>query len=149
MPGNITEHAEFNIFCDPDAAAQVFAVADRFKQFTAIGLDVCHQVALSRSDYLASQAAESAGARLFARIARRQFEERASSEFYLYDPLALAVAVSPELVRSEESAVVIDLDEEHLGRTRVVGPGPVQVAREVDVEAFLGRFRSLLGLPRG
>lgn len=149
VPGNITEHAEFNIYCDPEAAAQVFAAADRFKRFTAIGLDVCHQVALTRSDHLACQAAESAGARLFARIAHRKFAERPDPEFYLYDPLALAVAVAPELVRTEESAVLVDLNEEHLGRTRVVGPGPVHVAREVEVGAFLERFRSLLGLPRG
>jgi purine nucleosidase len=148
VPGNITDHAEFNVYCDPEAAAQVFAAAERFKRFTAIGLDVCHQVALIRSDYLACQASEGAGARLFTRIARRQFEERPDAAFYLYDPLALAVAAAPDLVRHEEAAVMVDLSEECLGRTRVVGPGPVQVAREVDAETFLARFRSLLELPR-
>jgi inosine-uridine nucleoside N-ribohydrolase len=147
VAGNITEHAEFNIFCDPEAAAQVFAAADRFTRCTAIGLDVCHQVALIQSDYLACQRAESAGARLFARIAQRQFEERPGSEFYLYDPLALAVAVAPDLVQGEDSAVLVDLDEKHRGRTRVDGPGPVQVARSVNAGEFLARFRSLLELP--
>jgi inosine-uridine nucleoside N-ribohydrolase len=147
VPGNITEHAEFNIYCDPEAAAQVFEAADWFRRFTAIGLDVCHQVALTQSDYLACQTDESPGARLFARVARRQFQERQDAAFYLYDPLALAVAVAPDLVRHEDSAVTIDFSEEHLGRTRVVRPGPVQVAREVDAEKFLARFRSLLELP--
>jgi inosine-uridine nucleoside N-ribohydrolase len=147
VPGNITDHAEFNIYCDPEAAAQVFAAADRFTRFTAIGLDVCHQVALSLADYIACQVTERAGARLFARIARRQFEERPDSEFYLYDPLALAVAAAPDLVRAENAAMTVDLGEEYLGRTRVVGHGPVQVAREVDVETFLRRFRSVLELP--
>jgi inosine-uridine nucleoside N-ribohydrolase len=148
VPGNITDHAEFNIYCDPEAAAQVFAAADRFKRFTAIGLDVCHQVALIQSDYLACQASDRAGARLFARIARRQFEERPGSAFYLYDPLALAVAGAPGLVQTENAAVAVDLSDECLGRTRVVGHGPVQVAREVDAEKFLARFRSILELPR-
>lgn len=147
VPGNTTPHAEFNIYCDPEAAAQVFESAARFKRFTAIGLDVCHQVALTRSDYLACQAAESAGARLFARISRRSFEERKSEAFYLYDPLALAVAAQPGLVRNEDSAVIVDLDEEHRGRTHAAGPGPVQVARSVEVEAFMGWVRVVLDLP--
>jgi inosine-uridine nucleoside N-ribohydrolase len=148
VPGNITEHAEFNIHCDPEAAEQVFAAANRFRRFTAIGLDVCHQVSLMRSDYLACQAAESPATRLFARITRRQFEDRSDSAFYLYDPLALAVAVAPELVRNEDAAVTVDVAETHLGRTRIVGPGHVQVAGEVDAERFLECFRSVLDLPR-
>lgn len=147
VPGNTTPQAEFNIYCDPEAAAQVFEVAERFKRFTAIGLDVCHQVALGAADYRASQTAASPGARLFARIGRRTFEERKSEAFYLYDPLALAVAVRSELVRNEDSTVIVDLDEEHRGRTRIAGPGPVQVARSVDVEAFMGWARAVLDLP--
>ena len=147
VPGNITDHAEFNIYCDPEAAAQVFAAAERFKRFTAIGLDVCHQVALIRSDFLACQASERAGARLFARIARRQFEDRPDSEFYLYDPLALAVTAAPGLIRHEDAAVTVDLAGVCLGRTRVVGQGRVQVAREVDAETFLAHVRTLLELP--
>jgi inosine-uridine nucleoside N-ribohydrolase len=148
VPGNITEHAEFNIFCDPEAAAQVFEAAGRFRRFTAIGLDVCHHVVLTHSDYAACHTAESAGTRLFARVAQRQFSERPDSVFYLYDPLALAVALEPELVQTERSAVRVDLDEEHLGHTRLVGDGAVQVAREVDAERFLERFRTVLEFPR-
>jgi hypothetical protein len=42
---------------------------------------------------------------------------------------------------------MIDLSEECLGRTQVVGHDPVQVAREVNAEKFLARFRSFLELP--
>jgi inosine-uridine nucleoside N-ribohydrolase len=146
VPGNITEHAEFNIHCDPEAAAQVFEAADRFMSFTAIGLDVCHQVALLWSDYLACQGATLPGPELFKRIARGQFEAQPGSEFYLYDPLALAVAAAPDLVQTEEATVMVDLSQEYLGRTRVSGHGPVHVATEVDAETFLGRFRTLLEL---
>jgi purine nucleosidase len=149
VPGNITPHAEFNIHCDPEAAAHVFAAADRFARFTAIGLDVCHQVALLHRDYLAYRTAAGRGARLFTHIAQRQFEERRESAFYLYDPLALAVATTPDLVRTEGATAVVDLQAASLGRTRIVGRGPVQVAREVDAERFLARFRSLLELPVG
>lgn len=148
VPGNITEHAEFNIYCDPEAAAQVFAAAAQFTRFTAVGLDVCHQVALIRADHAACKTSAGAGARLFTRISRRQFNDRPDSQFYLYDPLALAVAIAPDLVQSDQSEVVVDLSEEHLGQTRVAGPGPVHVARNVDVQKFLRRFRSVLGLPR-
>src|SRR5688500_8099753 len=53
VPGNITPAAEFNICVDPDAAAQVFDAAPRFKHLTAIGLDVSHQTALTRADWRA------------------------------------------------------------------------------------------------
>lgn len=148
VPGNITEHAEFNTYCDPEAAAQVFAAAERFGRVTAVGLDVCHQVALTHADYVACQAAGSPGARLFARIARQQFADRPQSLFYLYDPLALVVASNPDLVRLEPSAIAVDCDETHRGRTRVTGSGPVLVARKVDSEAFLTSVRAWLGVQR-
>ena len=146
VPGNITDHAEFNIHCDPEAAALVFAAAGHFKRFTAIGLDVCHQVALVRSDYETCLSLEGAGAELFTRIARRQFEDRQWAEFYLYDPLALAVAATPDLITTESVEVEVDLGDERLGQTQVVGSGPVEVAVAVDSERFTSYFKRRLGL---
>lgn len=148
-PGNVRPWAEFNIFCDPEAAAQVFELAPRFKRFVAIGLDVTMQVAISRDGYDAAASHPGKSAELVRQIARRSFEERQILDFHLHDPLAVAVAAAPGIVQSERLDVVVDTDEEHRGQTRVTGSGSVEVARSVDQEAFLSRFHDILDLPRG
>jgi inosine-uridine nucleoside N-ribohydrolase len=147
VPGNITPAAEFNVYVDPEAAAQVFEAAPRFGHLTAIGLDVSHQTALTRADWEASRAATDHAGGLLARIAHRSFEHRGQAELHLHDPLALAVAVDPSLVECEDTVVEVALDGESRGRTRPVGPGPVRVAREVDAARFVRLFRSTVGLP--
>jgi len=148
VPGNVRPDAEFNIFCDPEAAGQVFGVADQFERFVALGLDVTMRVAISRGGYDAAKDISGKAAGLVRHVARRSFEERGIAEFHLHDPLAVAVAAAAEIVRSEPSEVMVMRDDEHRGRTVVAGPGPVQVARDVDREAFLGRFHEVLDLPR-
>jgi inosine-uridine nucleoside N-ribohydrolase len=146
-PGNTTPMAEFNIYVDPEAAAQVFEAAPRFRSVTAIGLDVSTQTVLRRSDWAATAGATAPAARLVHRICRRTFEERGSDEFHLHDPLALAVAVDPSFVGVERCTVVVDLEGEQRGRTRPVGPGPVAVARTVETARFLRSFQQVLRLP--
>src|SRR3954468_10778522 len=48
-PGNVTKFAEFNIYVDPEAAAQVFAAP--FSDVTVVGLDASHQAALDRKTW--------------------------------------------------------------------------------------------------
>lgn len=67
--------------------------------------------------------------------------------FNLHDPLSVAVALDPSLVKIEEAAVAVDCEGEELGRTRVVGPGQVRVAIDVDAERALDEFRRTVGLP--
>ena len=47
VPGNITPHAEFNVYNDPVAAALVLSSG---VPLTLVGLDVCNQVYVSRED---------------------------------------------------------------------------------------------------
>lgn len=148
VPGNVRPDAEFNIFCDPEAAGQVFGLAGEFERFVAVGLDVTMRVAISRGGYDAASGAPGKAAGLLRQVARRSFEERGIAEFHLHDPLAVAVAAEARIVQTERSAVLVDLDEEYRGRTRVVGHGPVEVARAVDREAFLAGFHRVLDLPR-
>jgi purine nucleosidase len=149
VPGNVRPWAEFNIFCDPEAARQVFALAPQFKRFVAVGLDVSMRVSITRAGYDAAGAHPGRSAELIRQISRRFFEEQGHTQFHLHDPLAVAVAANPGIVQSERTAVVVDVAEDSRGRTWVTGTGAVEVARSVDQEAFLARFHQILDLPRG
>ena len=146
VTGNVTPHAEFNVFCDPEAASQVFSTA--FPQLTVIGLDVTHQTTLPRNVWMTARenALSAAAVELVGTVFRQAFEQRELSEVFLHDPLAVGVALDPTLITVEAVAIAVDLDNEHRGRTRIVGPGDVRVARTVDAERYLDRFRNVLGL---
>jgi inosine-uridine nucleoside N-ribohydrolase len=146
VPGNTTAAAEFNILVDPEAAAQVFAAG--FPGLTAIGLDVTERVGLTKADWsgVANRDDLRPSAALFGEVGAHSFSSREVERFHLHDPLAMMVAVDPSLVRGEDAAVVVDLDEGNLGRTRMVGPGSTRVALDVDIERALTEFRQTVGL---
>ena len=146
LPGNFTPAAEFNVYVDPEAAAQVFAAADRFKHVTAIGLDVSTQTVLTPADWAAAAELHGPAAQLIRRICRRSFVDRGLQTVALHDPLALGVAIDASLVGVESATVEVVLDGEERGRTRPVGSGPVRLARTVDAARFLRLFRTTLGL---
>ncbi|MCO5215008.1 MAG: nucleoside hydrolase [Thermomicrobiales bacterium] len=144
-PGNVTPYAEFNIWADPDAAAQVFAT--EWNEVIAIGLDVTHQVAITTRMWEAIPEKFSGAAGLMRKIAARTFTERVRSGFFLHDPLAVAVALDESLVTLEPYAVEVVTDGEERGRTIVRDGGNVLIATEVKAEVFLRRFCDALGMP--
>jgi purine nucleosidase len=147
VPGNTTLAAEFNILVDPEAAEQVFAAP--FRQVVAVGLDVTEQVALTRDDWDAAceNPALPPAASLLGEVGKFAFDRLQRDRFSLHDPLAVAVALEPDLVRTEEAAIVVESTEPERGRTRIVGPGTIHVAVAVDAERALADFRKTVGLP--
>jgi len=142
--GNVTPHAEFNVYVDPDAAQQVFDAP--WQAITAIGLDVTHRTVLSRAIWEAIPADARGAAALIRDISGRTFTERAMSGFYLHDPLAVAVALDPSLVSGEPSGIDVVTHGEQRGKTSERPGGNVLVATQVRAEAFVRRFCDALGL---
>jgi inosine-uridine nucleoside N-ribohydrolase len=145
VPGNITPHAEFNIYVDPDAAEQVLSAG--FDDITLVGLDVSHQCVLPRSAWETAQKLTSPTAVLVAEVCKEAFAEKGREGVYLHDPLALAIALDPSLAESENVTVTVTTDGEERGRTVTKPGGPHKVARSVNVEQFLARLSESYGLP--
>ncbi|HEY1295189.1 MAG TPA: nucleoside hydrolase [Chloroflexota bacterium] len=149
LPGNTTPVAEFNIYADPEAAARVF---EQPWPITMVGLDVTERVRFSRAD-LAALPSNKAGA-LVRELCRELFDVRGVDSLALHDPLALAVAVEPNLVETESHDVYVETRGEHtLGQTivdwrpRALPPTlRTRVCTEVDAERARDFFFSTLGI---
>ncbi len=142
--GNITPHAEFNVYADPEAADQVFAAP--FPDLIVVGLDVTEHVSISRAQWERMSNMDHDVAALVYRICRRSFKERGAEEFHLHDPLALAVAVCPDLVATRPSTVEVVTEGVEEGRTTARPGGGVSVAHTVDTQGFETWFWRALGM---
>jgi inosine-uridine nucleoside N-ribohydrolase len=139
-PGNITPHAEFNIWADPEAAQQVFA-AD-FPDAIAVGLDVSHQTLLTEQAWEQASDAQRPLAQLMHAVCRRSFVDRNQETFPLHDPLATAVALDPSLVTTRRGRIDVALTGECEGQTEFTEDpgGGWEVALDVDSERFVAEF---------
>jgi inosine-uridine nucleoside N-ribohydrolase len=144
--GNVTPHAEFNVYVDPDAAQQVFD-AD-WEDISLVGLDVTHQTVLAREAWERIPDTASGGPGLVRGAMARTFEERQMSGFYLHDPLAVAVALDPTLVSGDSYPITVSATGEQRGRTQTGarGTGPM-VATSVAADRFVSLLEDVLGLP--
>ena len=148
--GNRTPAAEFNIWCDPEAAHRVF---ESGIQLTMVGLDVTHQAlvsdaerdrlrALGRVGQLAAELLD-----FYGRFHRRAYPELAGSP--MHDPVAVAQVIWPDLSSYAPPHVEVDCGwEQGRGRTNVdwlrVDRGLAPNA-EVGVRLDPQRFLALLG----
>ena len=97
VPGNITPTAEFNFFMDPEAAQ---IVLDCGLRPVLVGLDVCHQTQLSHSQIAAADSRPRSASSSSA-PAPRGCRRRDEDGPHLYDSLAMAAAIRPELLTLE------------------------------------------------
>jgi inosine-uridine nucleoside N-ribohydrolase len=147
VPGNVTPHSEFNVYVDPEAADQVFRA--KWDDITLVGLDVTHQTVLSRQLWDQIPAAASGVAGMVRGVMERTFIERGMSGFYLHDPLAVAVALDPDLVSCSPHSVDVEPWWSTTRGKTSVGPsvtGP-RVATGVDAPRFVADLSTALGLP--
>lgn len=108
VPGNVTAVAEFNAHADPEAAARVLGAG---LPLTVVPLDVTREVGWTPDVLARWPEAMDLPARLARALARRGLElaaARGAPALVLHDPLAVAVAGDPTLVRTERLHVAVE-----------------------------------------
>lgn len=111
VPGNVTPAAEFNAYCDPDAAAIVLASGVKT---TLVGLDVTHRVLLSRRLFESRVGTEGRLGGFLKECTGHYFDVHRQLKLdgcYLHDPLAVAVALDYSLVTRRDLFVQVDSND--------------------------------------
>lgn len=145
--GNVTPHAEFNIYSDPVAAKIVF---ESGIPITLVPLDVTHQVFLT-SGFMEERIKPMGNA--FSKflmdatgydLEAHRFKNRET--IFLHDPLAVGAVIDPTLLKKERLCLTVETEEgDHWGKLIEVKEGPeINVCLGVDAERFLELFVSRL-----
>lgn len=145
--GNITPHAEANVYHDPHAAAEVFA-ADW--DVVLVGLDVTHEVLCSPKDFQEIADASEQTGKFVKDISEYYLRFYESVGKYgscsLHDPTAIIAANRIDLFKTERITLDVILLGERQGHTFEKTDGPkVNVCLEVDSDTVKKRFIDLLG----
>jgi inosine-uridine nucleoside N-ribohydrolase len=143
--GNVTPAAEFNIWCDPEAADRVFSSG---LDVTMIGLDVTHKALVGPEHTEQLRGSGRVGAMVAELL---DFYGRFHRETYgwdgspIHDAVAVAHAFRPGLVDTVRRGVRVDCDGElGRGRTNVdmygrMGWEPnAEVGVDIDARGFIG-----------
>jgi inosine-uridine nucleoside N-ribohydrolase len=141
--GNFTPAAEFNVWCDPEAAWRVLASG---LDLTMLGLDVTHQALLGPEVEARLRAAGRVGTFVaelnvyFSEYHRRTYGWDGAP---IHDAVAVAQVIRPELVETRFRNVEVELESDlNRGRTvvdlwqRTERPPNVRVGVELDTEGF-------------
>lgn len=137
--GNVTEHAEFNTYADPEAAAIVFASKAKMVLFA---LDCTRQVTLSREQLAGYHAKPGKNTRIFCACMDTytgKYAEKGLGDPQIHDPLCIAYLVDPSKVETEPCTVTVDINPTAptYGRTtKTPSSEGVLVARTIDKSWF-------------
>ena len=122
---NITPSAEFNIWADPEAAAQVFRAP--FRKITLVPLDATHEALVSQAQCDMLRALGSPAGRASADIIEHRIKGYESNQptgtpqtAPVHDAVCVAALVAPDIVETRHVNVVIETAGEYtIGRTVV------------------------------
>ena len=140
--GNITPTAEFNMWCDPEAARMVFKSGI---PCTLVGLDVTEKAILSKEDITVIRELKTKAGNFVADVLDfmdRRYAE-GGEDLVMHDALAVAAALCPECLQYKDFFVDVECEGTYTyGHTLVdiweeLKQEPnVQVAVEVDFSRF-------------
>lgn len=135
---------EWNILCDPHAAAMVFDAP--IPRLVAVGLDVTELCKLPKSECEARFAA--AGGPLAPVVAMAEVWFRKAPHITFHDPLAAALTFEPSLCRLDPYHIDVELaspDLTGLTYPRPADPKPHLIASHVDPDAFFAHYFEIVG----
>ena len=145
--GNITPHAEFNIFCDPHAAKIVY---DNFPRIRALPLDVTHKTMQDAAfrEWLKSHGDKGVNlANMLEAYAATYPGIEGQGLSPLHDFHTIAALADPSLYGFERGRVEVVESGGREGQTSLAADGAsgVQVARSLDKEQFFAVLKAMLG----
>jgi purine nucleosidase len=140
--GNISPHAEFNIFVDPEAADFVFGLG---LPITLVPLDLSHQMVVTMERIARIAAIPGPVGTALGGMLRFYHD----GDEYLHDPLTVAWLLKPELFSGKRAAIRVETRGERSGETVFDWreDGPCNVLLQGDHMAFfdflIGRLERL------
>lgn len=148
--GNVTPAAEFNIWCDPEAARIVFHSG---LPIVAVGLDVTNNPsACLRKDHLKElSSAGTAISKFITQVFRFYLTRTQRGRMELHDPVAVAVAIDKSLVATKRLFVDVETRGEVTRGQTIADRRPwskmrtnANVCCKIDGERFLSLFMDRL-----
>jgi inosine-uridine nucleoside N-ribohydrolase len=143
--GNVTPFAEFNVWVDPEAAAEVFAGS---VPVTMMGLDVTHQALFTLDDTDRLEQLGTPTATAFAGLLR--FFARFHLEKYgwegapIHDAVAVAHLLGDGLITTQRHSIRVALDDAQRGQTSGVPVAESEPGVDVGMAIDRGRFVEML-----
>ncbi len=132
---------EWNVWCDPHAAAIVF---ESYKNIKSVGLDVTLQTTRPAEDVW--NAYKPAGPTV-SRAIDIFIHKQKSSRICLHDPLAAACLFDDQILQFEQGQVLVETNTgvaEGVTVFRATADGPHQVAKTVDLDRFCSNYEQTL-----
>lgn len=145
--GNITAHAEANIYHDPHAAERVFASGARIEM---VGLDVTHRILCTAEDFDAMEAAAPRLGGLINEMSRFYLHFYTTVGKHdgcsLHDPAAVIACTHPELFTPRAVPITVSCEGETSGATLIAtdGRAPCQVLMGVQADAVKAQYLSTM-----